>query len=192
MTLTAPAVSRLRAKYDASQENHVTSARVILSGIIHLVEGQRAFAEELGLPYTCVFDEPCQTFRDKDPESILRDWLQDEMDGPAKFRSLLDDLIEHNLALCASLDAVALESLTRLSPPSVKADCFSVFGWRPFAWLKFCRLHKLFSINQYLRHQELVVNGFAKAYRAHRERLRASHSRPINRSVTRTEKEESS
>lgn len=192
MTPGAQPDSRLQAKNAASQKSNVTSASVILSGIIHLLEGQRAFAEELGLPYTCVFDETCQAFRDKNPEAILQDWLQDDIEGQAKFRRLLDDLIEHNLALCASLDAVALESLSRLSPPSIKADCFSVFGWRPFAWLKYCRMHKLFSINQYLRHQELVVKGFAKTYRTHREKLRDSHSRPFAQSLAQTIKEESS
>jgi hypothetical protein len=180
MSNAAAAASRPPAGSGNAPENCVTSSHIILTGIIKLLQGQRRFAEELGLPYARVFDEECQVFRNKKPELILRNWLQDKVEGPDKFSCLVNDLIEHNLALCAALDGVARESLSRLSPTAVKAGCFSIFGWRPFAWLTFRRLHKSYTSNDYLRHQELVVKGFAKAYCEHRETLRTAKSHFFN------------
>ncbi|ABA90042.1 hypothetical protein Pcar_2807 [Syntrophotalea carbinolica DSM 2380] len=149
-----------------------TSSQIILAGMIKLLDGQRRFAEELGLPYAHVFHEECQEFRNKNPELVLREWLRDKIEGPEKFRQLINDLVEHNLALCAALDGVALESIARLSPSNIKTGCINIFGWRPFAWFKFRRLHKAYTTNDYLRHHELVVRGFAKAYCTHRKSLR--------------------
>ena len=172
-------------------ENRATSSHVILTGIIKLLEGQRCFADELGLPYDRVFDEECQIFRNKKPGLILGAWLQDKVEGPAKFTRLVNDLVEHNLALWAALDGVALESISRLGPSAVKSKSFSIFGWRPFAWLTFRRLHQNFATNDYLRHQELVVKGFAKAYCAHRDTLRTSKSHCLNLTTPQTDREES-
>jgi hypothetical protein len=191
MPHAAAAASRPSAGGGKAPKNHATSSHVILTGLIRLLEGQRCFAEELGLPYDRVFDEECQIFRNRNPDSVLRFWLRDKVGGPAKFACLINDLVEHNLALCAALDGVALESISRLGPRAVKAASFSIFGWRPFAWLTFRRLHKTFAANDYLRHQELVVKGFAKAYCSHRESLRASKACPGNVSDPPIDKEES-
>jgi hypothetical protein len=185
------AVSRHSTRTGKSFGDNATAATVILAGIAKLLVGQRRFAEALGLPYTRVFAEECQVFRDNAPETILRNWLRDRDAGPNNFSFLIDDLVEHNLALCAALDGVARESISRLSPAAVKAVSFSIFGWRPFAWLTFRRLHRAYSTNDYLRHQELVVKGFAKTYCAHRETLRHAKSRLFNRPNPQTKKEAS-
>jgi hypothetical protein len=177
MSHTAFMASRHPDRNSQTPAKGATSSHVILTGIIKLLEGQRRFTEELGLPYSRIFDEECQVFRNKTPELILQDWLRDKIEGPQKFSYLINDLVEHNLALCAALDGVALESISRLSPITVKAASFNLLGWRPFAWLTFRRLYKTYITNHYLRHQELVVKGFAKAYCAHRETLRTSKSR---------------
>lgn len=191
MTRADVAASRRPSGGGKAPDTRVTSSHVILTGFVRLLEGQRRFVEELGLPYDRVFDEECRVFRNKKPELILRAWLKDKVEGPKKFTRLVNDLIEHNLALCAALDGVAQESLSRLAPAAVKAGSFSIFGWRPFAWVTFRRLHRAYTTNDYLRHQELVVKGFAKAYCRHRETLRASNSHCFNVSNPQTEKEES-
>jgi hypothetical protein len=194
MPHVAAAASRPSAGGGKAPKKCATSSHVILTGLTRLLEGQRRFAEELGLPYDRVFDEECQIFRNRNPDSVLRFWLSDKAGGPGKFARLIDDLVEHNLALCAALDGVAQESISRLGPKAVKAASFSVFGWRPFAWLTFRRLHKNFAANDYLRHQELVVKGFAKAYCSHRESLRKAKSDPggvSNPKNLPTDKEES-
>ncbi len=84
---------------------------------------------------------------------------------------MINDLVEHNLALYAALDGVAKQSLDKLSPEVVRSKGFRLFGWRPFAWLSYQRLHRSYQTNDYLRHHELIVNGFAKEYIAYREQL---------------------
>jgi hypothetical protein len=185
-TVTASRPPREGSK---TPEKKLTSSSAILAGLSRLLVGQKRFAEELGVPYTRVFAEECQVFRNKEPDMILRDWLRDKTEGPQKFKQLINDLVEHNLALHAALDGVALESISRLSPKAVKAESFSIFGWKPFAWLRFRRLHRAYATNDYLRHQELVVNGFTKAYCAQRETLRASKPRLYNVSNPQTRKE---
>lgn len=175
MSYAAAEPSRHSAGSGKAAGRRNSPAAIILAGLAKLLKGQRRFAEELGLPYTRVFAEECQVFRDKEPELVLRDWLRDKVDGQEKLSHLINDLVEHNLALCAALDGVALESISRLSPAAVKSRSFSIFGWRPFAWLTFRRLHRTYTANDYKRHQELVVKGFAKAYCAQREMLRTSH-----------------
>lgn len=171
--MSIASVSRQPSDSPRETVRDVSSSHVILTGLIQLLEGQRRFTEELGLPYDRIFNEQCQIFRNKQPDLILQDWLRDKLDGPQKFRCLINDLVEHNLALCAALDGVALESIRRLSPAVIKASSFRIFGWRPFSWLTFKRVHKVYATNDYLRHQDLVVKGFAKAYCAHREDLRS-------------------
>ena len=190
MSLTAVASQR-PARNNHTTEKGRTSSHIILTGLIKLMEGQRRFTEELGLPYARIFDEECQVFRDKKPDLILQDWLRDKVGGPGKFRCLINDLVEHNLALCAALDGVALESISQLSPMRVKSESFSFFGWIPFAWLTFRRLHRAYATNDYMRHQELVVKGFAKAYCAHRETLRKSKIHASISSKPQTKEEQS-
>jgi hypothetical protein len=190
MSLAAVA-SRQPSRSGPTSKKDMTSTHIIMTGLIKLLEGQRRLTEELGLPYARIFDEECQIFRNKRPEIILQDWLRDKLEGPEKFSCLINDLVEHNLALCAALDGVALESISRLSPTTVKTASFSIFGWRPFAWLTFRRLHRAFATNDYMRYQELVVTGFAKAYCAHRETLRNSKVQFATSSQPRTNEEQS-
>lgn len=190
MSLAAVA-SHCSSRSDPTAKKGITSSYVILTGLIKMLEGQRRFTEELGIPYARIFDEECQVFRDQKPELILQDWLRDKLEGPEKFSYLINDLVEHNLALCAALDGVALEAISQLSPTTVKTASFSIFGWRPFAWLTFRRLHKTYATNDYLRHQELVVKGFAKAYCAHRETLRNSKGNLPISTEPQTNKEQS-
>lgn len=184
-TVAAPrrSVEVREARNKNSYNKTGNASGIILSGIARLLVGQRRFAEELGLPYDRVFAQECQIFRDKDPEAVLLEWLRDKIDGPEKVSRLINDLVEHNLALYAALDGVALESISRLSPKAVKKRSFSILGWRPFAWLTFRRIHRSYTANDYLRHQEMVVTGFAKAYCTARETFRKSKS-PFSKTST--------
>ncbi len=161
-------------------KQRLTSTHIILSGIVKLLEGQRSFAEEFGLAYPSILHPECQVFRQRKPEAIIKDWFQDKTNGPEKFSHLIDDLVEHNLALCAALDGVAKESISRLSPAAVKAKGLNIFGWRPFSWLTYRRIHRSYQNNDYLRHQELVVKGFIKSYSSYREAFRSSKAHHNN------------
>jgi len=172
MSFTSKVVAHQSTKKTQKPKQGLTSTHVILSGLAKLLEGQRCFAKEFGLTYPTILHPECQVFRQRKPETIIYEWFQDKTDGPQKFSHLINDLVEHNLALCAALDGVAQESISRLSPAAFRLRGFGIFGWRPFIWLTFRRLHRSFQNNDYLRHQELVVIGFAKAYSSHREAFR--------------------
>lgn len=180
MSLTNKVVAHQSTKKTKKPKKGLTSTHVILSGVAKLLEGQRCFAKEFGLPYHTILHPECQAFRQRKPETIIYEWFQDKTNGPQKFSHLIEDLVEHNLALCAALDGVAQESISQLSPAAVRSRGPRIFGWRPFVWLTFRRLHRSFQNNDYLRHQELVVKGFAKAYSFHREAFRRNKSHHNN------------
>lgn len=182
MTHVTRVVAHQSAKRTKKPKQGLTSTHVILSGVAKLLEGQRCFAKEFGLTYPTILHPECQVFRQRKPEAIIHEWFQDKNDGPQKFSHLINDLVEHNLALCAALDGVAQESISRLSPAAVRSRGLTIFGWRPFSWLTFRRLHRSYQNNDYLRHQELVVKGFAKAYSFHREAFRSNKTHHNNNS----------
>lgn len=155
-----------------------SASKILLLGIIKLLEGQRRFADEFGIPHRDMFHPDCQIFRQKNSRAVIQEWLMDTEDGPRKFSYLVNDIIEHNLAIYAALDGVARESIDQLSPRMVKSKGFSIFGWYPFAWLTYRQLHRTYAENDYRRHQEIVVKGFATAYAMHREKVRNEGNTP--------------
>ena len=50
-------------------------------GMARLVEGQRQFAEEFGLPYSRVFSDGYESFKGRQVEAAVRDWFLDEHAG---------------------------------------------------------------------------------------------------------------
>lgn len=149
-----------------------SSPRVIVNGLIKLIDGQKRFADEFGLPFNRVFRHSATELRHSDTRTIMRAWLQDDDQGPAHLAALLNDIIEHNLALCAALDGVALESLDQLSPTTTRSHSPKLLGIPLFVWRTFRKRLSSFVSNDYLRHQQLVVTGFSKAY----DQQRLKHS----------------
>lgn len=143
----------------------------VCAGITRLLEGQQRFAEEFGLSLEHVFQHGHVLQRQQTTENFLQQCLTGDEAHKIQLEKLLNDLIEHNMALYAALDGVAKQSLEKLSPTMVQARGFRLFGWRPFAWLSYRRLHRSYQTNDYLRHQDLIVNGFAKEYISYREHL---------------------
>ena len=165
-TMTAAAANSTCLKASSkpiSGKNQLTS-RVIINGLIKLIEGQKRFANEFGLPFERVFRHTAKTMCHEDTSRVFRSWLQDSEDGATSIAHLLTDIIEHNIALYAALDGIATESLAQLSPKATHAHSFKICGWRPFLWRTFRKRHQRFSVNEYLRHQQIVVAGFSKAY----------------------------
>ena len=124
-----------------------TSSQILLYGVVRLLEGQRCFAEEFGISLQQLFSNECQEFRYRNPRAVIQEWILDTENGPRKFNTLMLGLIQHYLALHAALDGIAHESLNQLSPANVKAQSLSIFGWHPFAWLTYRRLHRAYSQN---------------------------------------------
>ena len=143
----------------------------VCGGLARLIEGQRRFSVEFGLPHSRVFSHEAASLGQTEFDQVLLGWLTDKEEGQKNLSGVLHDLIAHQLALHGALDGVAKESLEKLSPASIRSRTFSLFGWRPFAWLSYRRLHRSYRENDYLRHQELIVSGFVKEYIAYRNRL---------------------
>ncbi len=145
-----------------------SSSRIIINGLIRLVEGQKGFANEFGLPLNRVFRHSAERLRYDEPSKVISSWLKDNDQGPAQITALLNDIIEHQLAMCAALDGVAIETLSQLSPLTIRAYSPKLFRIPLFVRRTFKRRLCEFVANDYLRHQQLVVTGFSKAYDQHR------------------------
>ncbi len=151
------------------------SSRVIVNGLIKLVDGQKSFANEFGLPFNRVFRHSAEVLRNNDTRQVIKNWLRDDQHGATHLSALLSDIIEHNLALCAALDGIAAETLEQLSPLTTRSHCSKLFGRPIFIWRTFKKRLCAFLTNDYLRHQQLVVAGFSKAYDQQRGK-RLQHS----------------
>ena len=152
------------------------SPRIIVNGLIKLVEAQKGFASEFGLPFNRVFHHSAQSLRNGDSRQIIKTWLRDEQHGATHISALLSDIIEHNIALCAALDGIATETLDQLSPTTTRSHCPKLLGLPIFIWRTFKKRLCAYLTNDYLRHQQLVITGFSKAY----DQQRCEHSRHSN------------
>ncbi|BCR03011.1 hypothetical protein DESUT3_00800 [Desulfuromonas versatilis] len=150
------------------------TAKNLVGGLARLVEGQRCFAEELGLAYGRVFGDGYESFKNRKPEEVLREWLTGAEDGAEHLQVLLEDLLQHQLALMEALEGVADEVLRQLSPERIEQASPGVLGLRPLAWRRFRRLHAEFAGNPHLRHQKLILEGFLNGYVKAREQSRAA------------------
>lgn len=98
---------------DRSAARH--RARVIVEGFGQLVEGQRQFAEEFGLPYERVFSDGFEAFKGREVRDVIRELLQGKGGGADELGRLLRDLADHQLALLC-----AVETVTRPPPEPVR------------------------------------------------------------------------
>ncbi len=145
-------------------------AKVLVEGIARLAEGQRCFADEFGLNYGRVFRDEFEPFKGKNPELIIRQWLQEGESGAQRLQALLDDLLQHQLALVSALEGIATEAVDQLSPKQIEKKSPGLLGLRPFAWRSYRELHRQFAQDQKLRHQKLVLSGFVTGYIREREK----------------------
>lgn len=140
------------------------SISALVFGIARLVEGQKQFADEMGLPYARIFEDGFEAFKDAPVEDVLFGWLTAGNDGHANIEQLFVDLLGHQMALVEAL------ADTRSQPPT-----------RPVS------LQKLFSLFQTDSHHqshathrsymEVTAPAFIAAYARAREQGR--FDRPI-------------
>jgi len=97
------------ARADAAASGTVPEA--LSRGLAELVEGQRQFAEEFGLPYERVFTTAFEPFKGRDTGAVIHEWLSSDTDHAEEVRILLRDLADHQWALIAALESfVAAQS----------------------------------------------------------------------------------
>ncbi|MBA3981513.1 MAG: hypothetical protein C0462_13030 [Alcanivorax sp.] len=81
--------------------------QTLVQGVSRLVEGQRRFADEFGLPYGRLFHDAFEAFKDQSPETVIRAWLDAGAQADAELEALFSDLLGHQLALVEALAAVS-------------------------------------------------------------------------------------
>lgn len=164
-------VTQTRLKADGKQKPAAPSAaQILIRGLARLAEGQRCFAEEFGLNYGRVFRDEFEAFKGKNPETVIRQWIKDGEGGAQRLQGLLDDLLQHQLALVGALEGIANEAVEQLSPQKAESASPKLLGMRPFAWRCYRHLHRQYAQSQQLRHQKLVLNGFVSGYIREREK----------------------
>ncbi|MCH8542080.1 MAG: hypothetical protein LAT61_00795 [Alcanivorax sp.] len=82
------------------------SVQSLVRGVARIVEGQRRFADEFGLPYSRLFQDGFEAFKGQAPEEVLRTWLSAEGADANRIDQLFSDLLSHQLALVEALATV--------------------------------------------------------------------------------------
>lgn len=100
------------------------------AGLAELVEGQRQFAEEFGLPYERVFTTGFEPFKGRETRSVLHEWLATDGEHAVDVRALLRDLAAHQWALLAALGTLMGETRAADRNPAL-ARLHQRFGGRP-------------------------------------------------------------
>jgi hypothetical protein len=139
----------------------------LADGLARLVEGQRQFAEELGLPYGRVFSDGFEGFKSQDASHVIKRWFADPELGADRLQMLFDDLISHQVAVIAAVDGAVLRALNEVDAQS------SQLGRSPWAWmvrrLLPRRRRRSVEQDQTLRYLHLVAPAFVAAYAQARE-----------------------
>ncbi len=83
----------------------------LCQGLEQLVKGQIGFAESFGLNANRVFPASEEIGQASEFTQDLQKWLRNGKANIEQIQQLFDDLMQHQLALLAALDGVALKAL---------------------------------------------------------------------------------
>ena len=96
--------SPLKEKPDSKGRVSSKGVKALVDGFARLVEGQRRFADEMGLPYSRIFHDGFESFKDAaSVEEVIYAWITPGSDGESKINVMVRDLMEHQLALIEAL-----------------------------------------------------------------------------------------
>ena len=142
----------------------------VLEGLVALVEGQRQFADEMGLAPARVFPRTHDLFENAPPREALRRLLRGQGDDLARLDDLFADLGGHQLALMAALEQVSGQAMDALDPGQ-----FVTAGPLPLlrelrAWQGYRNHWAELRENDLLRYERMVASGFVPAYVRAREK----------------------
>lgn len=138
-----------------------------VEGLASLVDGQRCFAEQLGLSDSRVFHNNQDSFKGRDACKVISEWLRSGEDGALKMRHLFDDLARHQIALVEAIDEVAKESagLGKMK----KNKLANKLGYDARADTGVSKNRK--ELNDDV-HQRLILSAFVAGYARAREQMR--------------------
>ncbi len=141
-----------------------SSPKVIFNGLVKLIEAQKRFSKEFGLPHDYVFSHGGELLKQGSSELVLRRLLKNGEHGTEQLTLIVTDILEHHLTLYKALDEIACEALRQIDPQNLRKKSYRIFFWRPFSWFPFKKKHKALMTNPYLRHHEVVVSGLCHGY----------------------------
>ncbi|RMG59006.1 MAG: hypothetical protein D6717_01995 [Gammaproteobacteria bacterium] len=142
----------------------------VLEGLVALVEGQRQFADELGLAPARVFPRSHVLFEEAQPRAALRRLLRGQGDAAARLSDLFADLSGHQLALMTALEALSGQAMEALAPARFESGrVLPVLGTLR-AWQGYRDHWDELRENDLLRYERLVAGAFVPAYVRARER----------------------
>lgn len=98
------------------------SISALVSGVSRLVDGQKQFADEMGLPYARIFQDGFEAFKDAPVEEVILSWLDSGSGGHENIEQLFVDLLGHQMALVEALAEI------RTQPPTRPASLQNLFG----------------------------------------------------------------
>lgn len=93
------------AKKESIRKAKLSSRSVasLVGGVAKLIEGQKQFADEMGLPYARIFHDGFEAFKDDTVHDVLFSWLDSGNQSHEKIENLFADLLGHQLALVEAL-----------------------------------------------------------------------------------------
>ncbi|VAW92903.1 hypothetical protein MNBD_GAMMA22-520 [hydrothermal vent metagenome] len=141
----------------------------VVKGITQLIQGQRQFAEEFGLNSARVFPKSHSLLDVQNPKKLLKQIFRSGEPGIVQLQGLFSDMVEHQLALFNSIDAVAQQALNSLSPETINNEHPSRLVTAGGKWRFYKNYHKEFLVNTNLRFNEIVAPSFVKSYSSNRE-----------------------
>lgn len=144
--------------------------QVLIDGLVHLIEGQKKFAEEFGLNLARVFPKGYEELQSTNIRELLHQWCVSDIDGANYLQHLFEALIQHQLALVAALDGVALHIMQAITKPQSQMLSQLLKNLRKKTSAATTWIETL-QQNQQLRYQQLIVPGFIDAYIKIREKL---------------------
>ncbi len=153
----------------ATRSKKTGLGNAVVKGITQLIQGQRQFAEEFGLNSARVFPKSYHLLDGQSPKKLLKQIFRSGDPGIAQLQGLFSDMVEHQLALFNSIDAVAKEALNSVSEETIDSELSSRWVTSGAKWRFYKHYHKEFQINNNLRFNAIVAPGFVKSYSSIRE-----------------------
>jgi hypothetical protein len=146
---------------------NTVTLNILIHGLANLIAGQKQFAEEFGLSLNRLFPETDENLQAPNLKQLLLHWLMDDSSqAQTQLQQLFDALAQHQLALMAAIDGVALQTLSELTTQMPDNTLrFVLTQQTPKKWLR------TLQDNQRLRYQKLIAPGFVESYIKSREAL---------------------
>ncbi|MBI3561616.1 MAG: hypothetical protein HY080_07880 [Gammaproteobacteria bacterium] len=144
------------------QDRKWVFSRVLVMGLVRLIENQRAFAGQLGIPLQRVFPTSHHLFAGHTATQLVAALFKNDAEGAEALSLLLNDLAMHQVGIFSALDGVACEAVSQLCDEEASHGVGRLSDTAAWCLLKE-NIHELVD-NPTLRFEKIVVPGFMNSY----------------------------